>query len=41
LTVIIAEMPVVWRVAKPFWSFLLERYWFEAEHLSNELGSAV
>src|SRR5687768_10884020 len=37
LKVIIAEMPVVRRVAKPFCSPLLERYWSEAEHLSNEL----
>src|SRR5215211_2636554 len=41
LKVIIAEMPVVRRVAKPFCSPLLERYWSEAEHLSNELGFAV
>src|SRR5215212_4902019 len=41
LKVIIAEMPVVRRVAKPFCSSLLERYWPEAEHLSNELGFAV
>ena len=41
LIVIITEMPVVRRVAKPFCSSLLERYWSEAEHLSNELGFAV
>ena len=41
LKVIVGEMPVVRRVAKRFWSSLLERYWPEAEHLSNGLGSAV
>src|SRR3954468_3604759 len=41
LRVNIVEMPVVRRVAKPFCSSLLERYWSEAEHLSNELGFAV
>src|SRR5215211_4500605 len=41
LKVIIGEMPMVRRVAKPVWSSLLERYWPETEHLSNELGSAV
>jgi hypothetical protein len=34
-------MPVVRRVAKPFLSSLLERYWPEIEHLSNGLGSAA
>src|SRR4051812_28298786 len=28
-------------VATPLWSFLLERYWSEAEHLSNGLGSGI
>ena len=41
LKVIIAEAPVVRQVAKPFWPSLLERYSSEAEHLSNELGSAI
>ena len=41
LKVIVGEMPVVRQVAKPFWSSLLERYWPEAEHRSNGLGSAV
>src|SRR4051794_16442340 len=41
LKVIVGEMPVVQPVAKPFWSPLLERYWPQAEHLSNGLGSHV
>ena len=41
LKVMIGEMPVVRRVAKPFGSFLLESYWPEIEHPSNRLGSAV
>src|SRR6185295_16402023 len=41
LKVMIGEMSVVPRVAKPFGSSLLESYWPEAEHLSNGLGSAV
>src|SRR4051812_34084362 len=39
LKVIVGQIPVVRPVAKPFWSPLLERYWPEAEHLSNGLGS--
>jgi tartrate dehydratase beta subunit/fumarate hydratase class I family protein len=35
------RIAVVRPVAKPFWSPLLERYWPEAEHLSNGLGSPV
>jgi len=39
--VIVGEMPVVRRVAKPLWSSLLGRYWPEAERLLNRLGSVV
>lgn len=41
LKVIIDEMPVVWRGAKPFVSSLLESYWPEVELPSNGLGSAI
>src|SRR3954454_23863347 len=41
LKVIVGEIPVVRSVARPFWSPLLERYWSEAELLSNGLGSTV
>src|SRR3982751_5780373 len=41
LKVIVGEMSVVRPVATPLWSFLLERYWSEAEHLSNGLGSGI
>ncbi len=41
LKVIVGEMPVVRRVAKPFWSSLLERYWPEIKHLSKGLEYAV
>src|SRR3954466_15341402 len=40
LKVIVGEMPVVRRVAKPFWLSLLERYWPETERRPNGLGSA-
>src|SRR4051812_48663996 len=41
LKVIVGEIPVMRSVARPFWSPLLERYWSEAELLSNGLGSTV
>src|SRR3954466_646051 len=41
LKVIVGEMSVVRPVAMPLWSFLLERYWSEAEHLSNGLESGI
>src|SRR5215210_3773397 len=41
LKVIVGEIPVVRPVAKSFWSPLLERYWPEAEHLSNGPGPTV
>ena len=41
MKVILDEMPVVRRGAKPFVSSLLESYWPEVEHPSNGLGSTV